>query len=119
MKTLFASALLALSLSVSSFAAPTNPTPPPFEAAVRAIGERLEVAVSNPNQIAKMTIRLLDERGQTLAVKYLGTQAPVSVVRFDLQQVSTGTYQVEIAGGQARQVKTVTLGTAQRTLVVD
>lgn len=130
MKTTLASAFLALTLgtTVPTFAAPGRPlrtTDPvaettPFQSALRALpgGDRLEVAVSNP-QGHKLTVRLLDEAGETLAIQFLGKQPETSRIRFDLSAVPSGTYRVEITSGSTRQVKEFTLTAPETVRVVE
>lgn len=115
MKTAFASALLALTLAttVPTFARPaTDPTAETalFQSVVRALpgGNRLEVAVSNP-QGKKLTVRLLDTAGNVLAIQFLGKQPETSRLRFDLAAVPSGTYRVEVASGSTRQIQNFTL----------
>jgi hypothetical protein len=128
MKTLFASALLALTLgtTVPTFAAPaTDPTDETtlFQSAVRPLsGDRVEVAVTNTGA-KKLTVRLLDAVGQTMAIQFLGKAPETTRFQFDLSAVPSGTYQVEIAGGSVKQVKSFTIAAPveepARTVVLD
>ncbi|RCR67709.1 T9SS type A sorting domain-containing protein [Larkinella punicea] len=118
MKTLFASALLALALSTStvSFAADNKENAEPkstFQMAVYPVINSMKVSVNvNKPKDSKVDIRLVDEAGQTLTVLKLGKDNESSIIRFDLNNLEDGIYKVEVSDGVKTEVKTVKVQTS-------
>lgn len=118
MKTLFASALIALTLGVTSnsFAednerttnAPTAKAS--FQTGIYSSvdGTRLNVNV-NKVKGSKVTILLKNTKGDLLEFQRLGKNEEQLRTRFDLRALQDGTYQVEITDGKTKQVQEVRL----------
>ncbi|RCR68642.1 T9SS type A sorting domain-containing protein [Larkinella punicea] len=117
MKTLFASALLALTFAVSNtFAADNHEKAKPkstFQSAVYPIINSMKVSVNVQKETdSKINIRLINSEGRTLATKRLGEGHEITTIRFDLNQLEDGVYKVEITDGANTEVKTVKLQTS-------
>lgn len=116
MKTLFASALIALTLVTSiAFASDDKEKASPkstFQSAVYPMINTMKVGVNiNKEKDSKVDIRLINSDGYTLATKKVGKGSGAASIRFDLNQLEDGVYKVEISDGGYTEVKTVTLKT--------
>jgi hypothetical protein len=118
MKTLIASALIALTLSTSTatFAADNKEKAEPksaFQSAVYPVVNSMKVSVNvNKPKDTKVNIRLMNEAGQTLTVLKLGKDNESSIIRFDMNNLEDGIYKVEVSDGFRTEVKTVRLQTS-------
>lgn len=114
MKTLFASLLIALTLSTSSasFAAATRTTDHGQSEAAAPIAvtfaqiekSKLDVVFENALN-SSMGIRLTDAGGKNIATKILPKKETGTRVRFDLANLKDGTYSVRVCNGKNAQVK--------------
>ena len=114
MKNLFAAILVALTVSTSSasFAAATKTldqgqTATGIPASVtfaQVEKSKLDVIVESVAN-AKMSIRLADASGKTIATKILPQKETGTRVRFDLANLTDGVYHVRISDGKNTQVK--------------
>lgn len=117
MKTLFASALIALTFSTTSatFAEDNKETAEPkstFQSAVYPMINTMKVSVNvNKAKDSNVKVRLLNEAGQTLTVFKLGKNNESSSIRFDLNNLEDGIYKVEVSDGVKTEVKEVKLQT--------
>ncbi|RRB02693.1 T9SS type A sorting domain-containing protein [Larkinella rosea] len=118
MKTVLASALIALTFATSSIAfADDNrenaELKSSFQSAVYPIVNTMKLNINiNKAKESKVAIRLIDEAGQTLTVLKLGQDNESSNIRFDLNNLEDGIYKVEISDGIRTEVKTVKVQTA-------
>jgi hypothetical protein len=118
MKTLFASALIALTFAASTtFASDKKEEKAKpqatFQSAVYPMANSMKVSVNVKKETdSKVNIRLVNSEGRTLATKRLGEGHEVSTIRFDLNQLEDGVYKVEISDGANTEVKTVKLETS-------
>ncbi|GAB3935149.1 T9SS type A sorting domain-containing protein [Larkinella terrae] len=117
MKTLFASALLALTLAASTTFAADNreekKTKSTFQSAVYPMTNSMKVNVCVSKETdSKVNVRLVNSEGQTLANRKLGEGQEVATLRFDLNQLEDGVYKVEISDGTNTEIKTVKLQTS-------
>ena len=117
MKTLFASALIALTLLASSTFAADNvgkgKAKATFQSAVYPMVNSMKVGVNvSKEKDSKVNIRLINNSGQTLATKKLGKGSEATNLRFDLNDLEDGIYKVEISDGNHTEVKTVKLETS-------
>ena len=112
MKTLFASALLALTLSTSAFA--TTEPQTPFTATVYAQPQhmKLDLLVSNPENKA-LRVLLFDQAGKLLAEHRLNAKATDTRTVFLLNDLRDGSYRLKITDGKNTSVKEVALSTAE------
>ena len=114
MKNLFAAILVALTVSTSSasFAAATKTinqgqteTGVPASVTFAQVEKsKLDVIVESVAN-AKMSIRLADASGKTIATKILPQKETGTRVRFDLANLTDGVYHVRISDGKNIQVK--------------
>ncbi|WP_164851384.1 T9SS type A sorting domain-containing protein [Larkinella soli] len=118
MKTLLASALIALTLgtSSSSFAGDnkeTAETKSTFRSVIYPVKNTMKVSVnvSKPKD-SRVVIRVMDLNGQTMAVQRLPKSDEVNSVKFDLQHLEDGVYKVEVSDGHTKEVKTVKVQTS-------
>lgn len=116
MKTLFASALIALTLAASTTFAADNAgkanAKSTFQSAVYPMVNSMKVGVNvNKEKESKVSIRLIDSNGQTLATRRLGKGSESTNLRFDLNNLEDGVYTVEISDGASKEVKMVKLQT--------
>lgn len=117
MKTLFASALIALTVVTSSAFATDNKEKAAqkatFQSAVYPMINSMKVGVNvNKDKDSKVNIRLINSDGYTLATKKLPKGSELASLRFDLKQLEDGEYLVEISDGTNTEVKTVKLKTS-------
>ncbi|GAB3898169.1 hypothetical protein GCM10028803_17220 [Larkinella knui] len=122
MKTLFASALLALTLGTASLAwaddnkenAEAKST---FQSAVYPVINSMKVSVNvSKAKDSKVNVRLVNEAGQTLTVLKLGKDNESSTIRFDMNNLEDGIYKVEVSDGSRTEVKTVKVQTSTPVL---
>lgn len=119
MKNLFAATFLILTLSFSSVSfAGSNPatTKSPittFEPVVfmKSQATKLDVLVKEAAN-SKLTIRLLDSQGNTLATKVVGKNVAGTRIRFDLASLADGAYQIKVTDGKNTQVQNFNLAAA-------
>ena len=117
MKTLFASALLALTIATSStsFAADnkeTAGTKSTYQSVVYPVINTTKIRVNiSKEKSTRINVSLKNEAGETLAVERLGKGHESSAVRFDLNELEDGIYQVVISDGNTKQVKEIKLKT--------
>jgi hypothetical protein len=122
MKTLIASALIALSLSASatSFAADNNDIAEKkstYQSAVYPVINTTKIRVNvSKEKSARINVTLKNEAGETLAIEQLGKGYESTSIRFDLNQLEDGIYKVEISDGSTKQVKEVKLKTSAPTV---
>ena len=115
MKNLFAAIVVALTVSTSSasFAAAATKTTdqgqtetgvPASVTFAQVEKSKLDVIVESVAN-AKMSIRLADASGKTIATKILPQKETGTRVRFDLANLTDGVYHVRISDGKNIQVK--------------
>lgn len=125
MKTLIASVLLTASIAISSasFAQST--------AGVTAAANQVEVAklfVENVNtgkidvlvfksEPKNATVALLDQHGNTLAIKSIARKTTATRTRFDLNALPDGAYKVILLEGGNKIVKDIILNTQTKETV--
>ncbi|GAB3335360.1 hypothetical protein GCM10027299_44280 [Larkinella ripae] len=117
MKTLIASALIALTLATTSAALAdgkeTAEAKSTFQSAVYPVINSLKVSVNvSKAKDSKVNVRLVNEAGQTLTVLKLGEKNETSIIRFDLNNLEDGVYRVEVSDGFKTDVKTVKVQTS-------
>jgi hypothetical protein len=113
MKTAFASVLFALTLGASSASfAQTATEPTPFATKLYAVegGSLVDVIVQNPDA-KRLTVRIVDARGVTLASQSLLQTKTATRTRFDLSDLNDGNYRIEVSDGKTKQVEAVNLTT--------
>ncbi len=116
MKTAFASLLFALTLGTSSasFAQDQpDPSPASFQTklyALEGVGI-VDVVVANPDA-KRLTVRLLDERGVTMASQPLTQTKAATRTRFDISDLRDGVYHVEVSDGSNKQTEEINLTTS-------
>ncbi|GAB3902499.1 hypothetical protein GCM10028803_29290 [Larkinella knui] len=125
MKTLFASALIALTLgSLSASFATDNKEVAEAKTTYRSVvypvinSTKVRVNVIK-DKSARIKISLKNEAGETLAVEQLGKGHESSAIRFDMNQLEDGIYQVVISDGTTQQVKEVKLQTSAPTVATE
>jgi len=113
MKTMFASALIALATITSAFAS-SNPTADPGKAMMKtavfpgAEATKINVIVAKAaGQSARISIK--DQQGRVLAEQFLPKKATAVRTKFDLSELQDGTYRVAISDGTREEVKSVTV----------
>ncbi|RRB00675.1 T9SS type A sorting domain-containing protein [Larkinella rosea] len=122
MKTLIASALIALTFAASTTFAADNKeekakTKATFQSAVYPMINTMKVNVNVSKETdSKVNVRLVNSEGRTLVTKKLGQGHEVTTLRFDLNQLEDGIYKVEISDGSNTEVKTVKLQTSTPTV---
>src|SRR5688500_7667134 len=124
MKTLFATILVALTLSTSSasFAAAKPIYKSQTETGIPASVTFAQVEKSKLDVIvekvanAPMSIRLTDATGKTIATKTLSQRESATRVRFDLANLADGVYHVKVKDGQSTQMQKFELKTAEPVL---
>ena len=114
MKNLFASLLIALTLSTSSvsFAAAnqTSDNGQPLPAVPAAVTfeqvekSKLDVVIPNPIN-SNLNIRLSDAAGKVIATKTLSKKESGTRVRFNLTKLTDGVYYVRVGNGKSAQMK--------------
>ncbi|WP_138991748.1 T9SS type A sorting domain-containing protein [Larkinella sp. C7] len=125
MKSLIASAFLALTIATtsSSFAADhkeTAKTQSTYQSVVYPVVNTSKIRVNvNKDKNAKINVTLKNETGEILASERLGKGHESSAIRFDLNQLQDGIYQVEISDGNTKQVKEVKLQTSSPTVTTE
>ncbi|GAB3893275.1 hypothetical protein GCM10028803_07230 [Larkinella knui] len=117
MKTLVASALIALTFAASTaFADDHKENAKPkstFQSAVYPMINSMKVSVNVQKATdSKINIRLVNSEGRTLATKRVGQGHEITAIRFDLNQLEDGVYKVEISDGFNTEIKTVKLQTS-------
>jgi hypothetical protein len=120
MKTLFASLIIALTVSASSltFARSSSDTLP-LETSVVVRSQAMKIDVITPAGIQEnIVIRLKDADGRTLIKKFVEQSEKASLSRFDLSNLADGVYKVEISDGTNKQVKEFTIHTTFPTVAV-
>ncbi|MFC5409015.1 T9SS type A sorting domain-containing protein [Larkinella bovis] len=115
MKTLLASALIALTFVSTTFAADDKDktdVKSTFQSAVYPMTNSMKVGVNvHKEKGSKVNIRLTNSEGYTLATRTLRKNSEAASIRFDLNQLEDGVYKVEISDGATSEVKTVALQT--------
>ncbi|GAB3269737.1 hypothetical protein GCM10027347_39950 [Larkinella harenae] len=117
MKTLFASALIALTFATTSATYADGhkevaEVKSNFQAAVYPMINSMKINVNvNKAKDSKVNVRLLNAAGTTLTVLKLGKQNEASTIRFDLNNLEDGIYTVEISDGYKTEVKEVKVQT--------
>ncbi|MGV3558196.1 T9SS type A sorting domain-containing protein [Larkinella arboricola] len=114
MKTLFASALIALTLVATQTFATDNgdKAKATFQSAVYPMINSMKVGVNvSKEKDSKVNIKLLSHTGRILVTRKLGKGSEASNLRFDLNDLEDGVYKVEISDGNYTEVKTVKLET--------
>ncbi|GAB3334391.1 hypothetical protein GCM10027299_42570 [Larkinella ripae] len=116
MKTLIASALIALTFTASSAFAGDNTEKDKarssFQSAVYPMINSMKVGVNvNKDKDRNVNIRLINSEGMTLFTKKLGKGSESASLRFDLHQLEDGFYKVEISDGSNTEIKTVKVET--------
>jgi hypothetical protein len=125
MKSLIASAFLALTIATtsSSFAADhkeTAGTQSTYQSVVYPLINTSSIRVNvNKQKDAKINVTLKNESGMILASERLGKGHESSAIRFDLNQLQDGIYQVEISDGNTKQVKEVKLQTSAPSVTTE
>ncbi|MBO9637267.1 MAG: hypothetical protein J7576_03785 [Siphonobacter aquaeclarae] len=110
MKTLIASALIALSVASSYAAVPEDPS--------RAAGSTYAVNAFNGKEGKinflvekmkgkKLTVRLRDAKGQALFTEDIAKNAAGYARRFDVNSLEEGTYTLEVTDGETMVKKAV------------
>lgn len=120
MKTLFASLIIALTVSASSvsFAHASNGTQP-IEPSIIVRPQAMKLDVITPaGGQDRITIRLKDASGNTLIRKFVAASNETSLSRFDLSNLEDGVYKVEISGGAGKQVREFTIETTTPKVAV-
>lgn len=123
MKTFIKTFALALSLSAVSMVASANGgkgnvTPTAYKAAVFASASATTLNVMVEKQMgANVVIRLKDDKGNVLSTNILQKKDGSYRSKFDLSNLSDGTYQVEVTNGVDTTVKEITLSTQTPTTV--
>ncbi|MGA0558767.1 T9SS type A sorting domain-containing protein [Larkinella sp. VNQ87] len=118
MKTLFTSALIALTFAASTSFATDNKDEKAkpkstFQTGVYPMANSMKVGVNiRKEKESNVNVRLIDSNGYTLATKRLRKGSESANLRFDLQQLADGQYTVEISDGSMTEVKTVKLQTS-------
>ncbi|MGA0555447.1 T9SS type A sorting domain-containing protein [Larkinella sp. VNQ87] len=118
MKTVFASAFLALTLATATATyadgnKEVTEAKSSFQSAVYPVINTLKVTVNiSKVKDSKVNVRLLNEAGQTLSALKLGKDNEMSTIRFDLNNLEDGIYKVEISDGFRTEVKTVKVQTS-------
>jgi hypothetical protein len=120
MKNLFATLLVALTIgtSTATFAAanPTNDKGQTEQASPASVSiaqiekSKLDVVVENEGD-ARISVRLLDSSGRSLAAKSLPQKEHATRVRFDLAALKDGVYFVKVINGKNTQLTKFELGT--------
>lgn len=125
MKSLFASALIALTVSASSvsFANDNSKTAEKastFKSVVYPVINSSKIRVNvNKEKGTRILVTLKNEAGETLATEQLRKTDESSAIRFDLGQLEDGNYQVEVSDGLTKQVKAVNLHTSAPTVATE
>ena len=131
MKTITKTLTLALTAAILSFASvsakPANPATAP---AAYKVGMYVSQKTTTLNVMVekqagnKVIIRLKNSEGQLLATQAIKGSEERSWSKFNLSDLTDGTYKVEITNGQDVTVKEITLSTqkpvdASRTIAVE
>ncbi|MFC5411980.1 T9SS type A sorting domain-containing protein [Larkinella bovis] len=113
MKTALASALLALFVSLSSFA---DHGMAPFQSSVVAFPStmKLDVVVQKPVG-SNVTIRLIDHLGSIQATQKLTRHENALRTRFDISDLADGIYQVVVTDGTTTQTQEIHIQTTAPT----
>ncbi|GAB3921318.1 hypothetical protein [Larkinella terrae] len=117
MKSLFASALIALTLGASTVSFANDPNVgtekiATFQSVVYPVINSAKIRVNvNKAKGSRIHVTLKNEAGETLATEQLNKSTESSAIRFDLGQLEDGNYQVEVSDGLNKQVKEVKLHT--------
>ncbi|WP_234733914.1 T9SS type A sorting domain-containing protein [Tellurirhabdus bombi] len=122
MKSLITSLLLAFAVTTASVAAdnttkPNGPAKASLKTAVfsNPTADKLHVIVDK-SQGYTAKIRLINAKGHTLYVQNLAKKEQIAHTKFDVSNLADGTYQVEITDGTNKEVKEITLKTAEQTV---
>ncbi|RRB06669.1 hypothetical protein [Larkinella rosea] len=125
MKSLFTSALIALTLTATSasFAnenSKSGEKASTFKSVVYPVINSSKIRVNvNKEKGARILVTLKNEAGETLATEHLRKADESSAIRFDLGQLEDGNYQVEVSDGWNKQVKEVKLHTTAPTVATE
>ena len=118
MKTLLISSLLAFSVAMSStsFAHDNNipigkpEVPAKTQTIIRPVTNgKFDVVVGKTD--GSLLIQVVDQQGRTLSSKPVYKQESATRIRFDLNELPDGIYEVVITEGSNRQVKDIVLNT--------
>lgn len=118
MKTLVTSLLVALSVAVSSisFAQAGKPvtnmsdSTPKTQTAIRPVKDgNVDVVIGKTD--GNLLIQITDQQGRTLASKPIYKQELTSRIRFNLNELPDGVYELVITEGTNRQVQDIFLNT--------
>lgn len=114
MKTLFASALIALTMTTAAFAADdkAEAAKSTFRSVVypNVDAHKLNVNVEKTGN-SRIYIKILDAKGNQLAVQALSKSTQKAQARFDVSELQDGTYRVVVTDGTNQIVKDIVLST--------
>ena len=119
MKTLIASLALAFASVTVSVANDntntTNPEKPAMKTAVYPSKDAHKInVIIDKNEGATANVRLLSEKGEVLAIQRISKKKTIVHTRFDVTELTDGTYTVEISNGTSKEVKKLSLSTAKQ-----
>lgn len=120
MNTLFATVLVAFTLSTSSTSFASAPNIPDNGQKQQVASDPVAFAIEESSvdvivqsaETPKMVIRVKDSSGNNIVTKTLTNVESGTVVRFNLSQLADGLYRVNVWDGKSTQVKQLELKTA-------